>query len=392
LVEELSAAGASSVSVVACDVSDRAAVADVLAEYPVGGVVHAAGVLDDGTVEALTPERVAGVLASKVDGAVHLSELAGDVSAFVLFSSVAGTFGSAGQGNYAAANATLDALASARRAAGQPATSIAWGLWAGDSAMTGTLTGTDRRRMTRTGLRALSAEEGLALLDAAVLGDDPAVLAAGLDLAALRAADPATVPPLMRGLAGGAGRRAARRSGGKPAGPTLTERLAGLADADQDRLLLDFVRGHVAAVLGHASPDRIDTERGFLDLGFDSLTALELRNRITEETGLRLPATLIFDHPTPVALARHLRPSAGDGEAAAVRSVLGELDRLEAGLDAVVADEAGRDLLVARLQEVLGRLSAGGDAASVVDRMATATDDEIFDFIDNKLHATDSAT
>ncbi|MEU9559950.1 SDR family NAD(P)-dependent oxidoreductase [Streptomyces fumanus] len=297
------------VVVEACDVSDRAALAAVLERVPapLTGVVHAAGALDDGLIESLTPERLEHVLRVKVDGAVNLHELTADhdLDAFVLFSSLAGILGSAGQANYAAANTFLDALAQDRHARGLSATSLAWGLWAEASGLTGRLAEADRARMERGGTVPLSTELALALFDTGRATDEPLLAAVRIDTAALRAD---LTAPILRGLTRGRARRAASAFAGGPVeGPALGERLAGLTPAEQDELLLDLVLGGVAAVLGHGSPGALDPDLTFRDLGFDSLTAVELRNRLTAETGLRLPATLIFDHPSPVDLARRIR-------------------------------------------------------------------------------------
>ncbi|MFJ2581037.1 SDR family NAD(P)-dependent oxidoreductase [Kitasatospora aureofaciens] len=310
-----------SVEVVACDAADRDALAALLAgipaERPLKSVVHTAGVLDDGTIASLTPERVATVMGPKADGAWNLHELTRnlDLEHFVLFSSAAATFGVPGQGNYVAANAFLDALAADRRAAGLPGTSLAWGLWANVSGLTGQLTDSERSRMTRSGTTALSAAEGLALMDLALARDEALLVATRLDLAGLRsqAARTGEIPPLWRALAGRPARRSAA-SGGAGA-DSLRQQLAALPGADGDRMLLNLVCAHVAAVLGHASGDAIEPGRAFKELGFDSLTAVQLRNRLTTATGLRLPATLVFDYPNPAALAGHLRGRLG-GEAA----------------------------------------------------------------------------
>nr|AEP40934.1 polyketide synthase type I [Amycolatopsis sp. FU40] len=312
LVEQLRELGAE-VAVVACDAADREALAAVLAEHPLTGVVHTAGVLDDGVVASLTPERLETVLRPKADAARNLDELTRDhdLSMFVLFSSAAGLLGSAGQGNYAAANAFLDALAQRRRAEGLPAVSLAWGLWEQSSELTGSLDKSDVGRMNRSGMTALSAEAGLALFDAAI-GSEAAVLApVRLDLAALRTA--AAVPPLFRGLV----RTPARRAGRAGSADGLRQRLAGVGEAERERVLLEVVRTHVAGVLGFSAPGAIGASRAFTDLGFDSLTALELRNRLNAATGLRLPATLVFDHPTPAALARQLQTQLVGSEAPA---------------------------------------------------------------------------
>ncbi|MER6032199.1 type I polyketide synthase [Streptomyces sp. NPDC001851] len=309
LVTELGGLGAE-VSVVACDVADRAALAGVLAgipaEHPLTGVVHTAGVLDDGIVSSLTPERLDTVLRPKVDGAWNLHELTRGLglSAFVLFSSASGVLGSAGQGNYAAANAFVDALAAVRRAEGLPAVSLAWGFWEQRSGMTGELSDLDLARIARSGLRALSSDEGLELLDAAMAAGPASVLPVRFDATALRELG-AGVPAVLRGLAGGRMRRA-RASENPGAGSGLVDRLAGLSLDARVRELSGLVRGQVAAVLGHGSAASVEEGRAFKELGFDSLTAVDLRNRLNAATGLRLPATLVFDHPTPTALVNHL--------------------------------------------------------------------------------------
>ncbi|GKQ40506.1 hypothetical protein ALMP_70300 [Streptomyces sp. A012304] len=295
----------------ACDVTDRDALSALLgtipAEHPLTAVVHAAGVLDDAPVTALTDEQLTHVLAPKITAATHLHDLTlgGSVRTFVLFSSVAGVLGTAGQANYAAANAYLDALARHRRAQGLPAVSLAWGLWSEDSAMTGHLTGSDLRRMARGGVGALGTDEGLALFDRALALDSPETVPVRLSLAAVRerAASGRAVPPLLRGLV----RAPARRT----AGTTAPEPGAAAAAAPPEEALLELVRQHVAAVLGYPAGKPVDKDRTFQDLGLDSLTSVELRNRLNEATGLRLPATLLFDHPTPAVLAARLRSEYG---------------------------------------------------------------------------------
>ncbi len=312
LVAELTALGAQA-TVVACDLADRAATADLLAAHPVTAVVHAAGVLDDGVIGALTPDRLDTVLGPKADAALNLHELAGDVGAFVLFSSIAGTLGSPGQGNYAAANAYLDALAHYRRGRGLPATSFQWGLWDTAGGMSAQA---DRGRMSRGGILPISAEEGLALFDAGLGAATPAPVR--FDLAALRGLP--ELPPIMRGLVRTPARRTASGSG-------LGRKLAAMTGPDRGAALLNLVREQVAAVLGHASADVVDAERGFLDLGFDSLTALELRNQLISSTGLKLSATVIFDYPSPAALAGHMDElmSPTEDPEAAIRRKLAEI-------------------------------------------------------------------
>ncbi|MGW1073400.1 type I polyketide synthase, partial [Streptomyces sp. NPDC002537] len=312
LTAQLTAAGAT-VDVVACDAADREALTTVLAgipaEHPLTAVVHAAGVLDDGLVASLTPERLAHVLRPKVDAAVNLHELTRDLdlSAFVLFSSVAGTFGNPGQANYAAANAFLDALAQHRRAHGLGAHSLAWGLWEQAGDMLDHLDRDDLAWMRRAGIRPLPADLGLRLLDTALALDDAHLVPVRLDTAVLRKeAAAGMLRALFRGLVRTTARRTAATADTSGAS-TLARRLTGLGEEEQHRELLDVVRAQVATVLGHATPETVAANRPFKELGFDSLTAVELRNRLNAAIGMTLPATLVFDYPTPSALAGFLR-------------------------------------------------------------------------------------
>ncbi|MER5932830.1 type I polyketide synthase [Streptomyces sp. NPDC002054] len=324
LVLELAESGATA-SWAACDVADRDALAALLAtvpaEHPLTAVVHTAGVLDDGIISSLTPDRLSAVLRPKVDAAWNLHELTRDLdlSAFVLFSSTSGLFGGPGQGNYAAANSFLDALAQHRRAQGLPAAALAWGLWSVADGMAGALDAADVNRMRRAGLPPLTATDGLRLFDTAVALDDASMALMRVDTDALRPqAAAGTIAPLLRGLVRGVARRSVDTAAGAAGTESeLRARLAGLSAAEQDRALLDLVRAQVAAVLGHAGPAAVESGRAFKELGFDSLTAVELRNRLSAATALRLPATLIFDYPDPTVLARHLRTELiGDTDAA----------------------------------------------------------------------------
>ncbi|MER5807302.1 SDR family NAD(P)-dependent oxidoreductase, partial [Streptomyces sp. NPDC002033] len=314
LVAELEELGAESVSVVACDAADREALAGVLAgipaDRPLTGVLHAAGILDDGILSALTPKRLAAVLRPKADAAWNLHELTrdSDLSAFVLFSSVAGVFGAPGQGNYAAANAFLDALAAHRQAHGLPAQSFVWGPWdTSGGGMLGTLADDTAGRIARSGVAPLAPDRGLALFDAGRAAGDAAVVPVAVDTAALRAqAAAGGVPPVFRKLVRTPSRRAVTAAP-QESGSAFQQRLAALPAAERDRLLVALVADQVAAVLGHATAEDVQPTKAFKEIGFDSLTAVELRNRMNAATGLRLPATLIFDYPTPVALADHLR-------------------------------------------------------------------------------------
>ncbi|KJK54888.1 type I polyketide synthase, partial [Saccharothrix sp. ST-888] len=319
---ELAESGAE-VTLAACDAADREALAAVLAsvpaEHPLTAVVHTAGVTDDGVLSSLTPERIERVLRPKAEGAWNLHELTAglDLTAFVMFSSAAGVFGGPGQGNYAAANAFLDGLAHHRTARGLAATSLVWGLWAQSSGVSGHLDRNDLARMERSGLSALSSDEGLALFDAAVQTRseagtrhaDAVLVPMHVRIAALRTqAAAGLVPPLLRGLVRTPVRRAVEAAAhGAGSESELVRRLAPLTVAEQERALRDLVRGQVAAVLGYSGAEAVDGERAFKELGFDSLTAVELRNQLGAAVGLRLPATLIFDYPNPATLAAHLR-------------------------------------------------------------------------------------
>jgi acyl transferase domain-containing protein/acyl carrier protein len=306
LETELTELGAH-VRIAACDVADRAQLRELLdsvpTEHPLSAVIHTAGVLDDAMLTALTAERIDRVLAPKLDAAWHLHELTEhlDLSMFVLFSSVTATFGALGQSNYTAANAFLDALALYRRARGLVGVSMAWGLWAQAGGMGGGLSEVDLTRMARSGMRALSSAEGLGLFDAAGACEEAVVLPVRLNLSVLRArAGESALPALFRSLVRAPSRRASGDAG------SLAGRLAGTSEVERRSVVLDLVRAQVAAVLGHASPDAIDVRRAFQELGFDSLAAVELRNRLSAASGLRLPATTVFDYPSVSALTEHL--------------------------------------------------------------------------------------
>ncbi|KWV29693.1 hypothetical protein AWV63_27180 [Micromonospora rifamycinica] len=317
---DLTAAGAE-VTVAACDLADRDAVAALLAgvsaDHPLTGVVHAAGVLDDGIIPSLTRDRLDAVLRPKVDAATHLHELTRDaaLTAFVVFSSAAGVLGGPGQGNYAAANAFLDALAGARRAAGLPAQSLAWGPWAGGGMAEG-LGGTDRARMSRGGVLPMSTAEGLALLDAALARTEAVLVPVKADL---RSSAEGEVPPILRTLVPPV--RRAASGPGRPDPAALRRTLAGLDAGGRQALLRDLVRDRAATVLGHGGPGDVDPALRFVELGFDSLTAMELRNALNEATGLRLATGVVFDHGSVDELATLLgtelaTPPARDGTAA----------------------------------------------------------------------------
>jgi acyl transferase domain-containing protein/acyl carrier protein len=385
------------VRIEACDAADRGQLSRVLrslpADRPLVGVVHAAGTLDDALLDGLTPERMAAVLRPKADAAWLLHELTAEqpLQAFVLFSSVAGVIGNPGQANYAAANTFLDALAAHRRAAGLPAVSAAWGLWSTHAGMGAGLSPADEARLARSGIAALTEDQGLELFDALLAegaAGAPLAVAARWNLSALRTrADSGDALPVpLRGLVrvqhrektAGRGTDGAAKRGGAP---DLAAQLAGLPETDARRRVVEFVRAHAARVLAHADASAIEADRPFTDLGFDSLMTVELRNRLGEETGLPLPPTLVFDFPTVAALAEHLlgrlTPAAPDPAEALAEAV----DRVTGQL--ADADQEQRDRAAAVLQAALVRL--GAPAGAVASGLETATDDEIFAFIDAQL-------
>ncbi|MFG1905018.1 type I polyketide synthase [Micromonospora carbonacea] len=401
LTRELEELGAS-VRVAACDVGDRGAVtrllAGVPAAHPLTAVVHSAGLPDDGVLTAQTGERVAAVLRAKADAAVNLHELTRhlDLTAFVLFSSVAGTIGSAGQAGYAAANAFLDAFASWRQGQGLPVTALAWGPL--DGGMAAGLGTADVARLRRSGLVPLGVDDALVLFDAACSRPAAAYHPVRLDPAVLRshAAADSAVPAVLLGPS-----RARPRDGtpGKPAEAALAALLTGRSAAERTAILTDLVRTEAAAVLGHGEAAMLSTQRAFRDAGFDSLTAVDLRNRLGAATGLSLPAAVVFDHPTPAALAAYLRTEldrrspTGQQFPTDAAGVLAMLDRLRDGIATVVRDDADRtraaDLLRVLLAEVGGpgtgppRDTDGGAGGEVSDRLRTASDEELFDLLDS---------
>ncbi|MDI5968592.1 type I polyketide synthase [Streptomyces sp. SL13] len=381
LRERLEELGAQ-VTFAACDVADRdqvaALLASVPADRPLRAVVHTAGVLDDGMLDAQTPQRFAAVLDAKARAAEHLDELTRDagLTAFVLFSSLSGAVGNAGQGNYAAANAHLDALAARRHALGLPATAVAWGPWAG----AGMAHGVAADQLRQGGLTPMDPDRAVEALWRAVGDDAPAVLIA--DVAWEEFAAKATMgnpgPQLAELLTAPAALapRAAEPLAGTLLG--LTE------DAQRDRLL-EVVRRQVALTLGHRDDRQLDPDRSFQALGFESLTAVELRNRLHGVTGLNLPATLVFDHPTPRALAEFLRASLLSGLAAGPEQALTEIDRLDALVGALSLDEEGRAVVVARLRELARTLSPEPGTGNAQAQLADADADSVIEFITSQL-------
>ena len=400
LVAELRDAGAL-VSVVACDVGDRDALAGLLAQlparYPLRGVFHAAGVLDDAVIASLTPTRIDTVLRAKVDGAWNLHELTQDLnlSAFVLFSSMAGIVGAPGQGNYAAANSVLDGLAAYRRGRGLPGLSVAWGMWEQASTMTQHLGDRDKARMSRVGLAALSTRQALQLFDTALLGDHPVVVATQLDRAAL-STHSAVLPPLLSQLA----TRRARRVIDHTDMVSLTglrARLEGLTPEQRQRELVDLVCSNAATVLGHSTAD-IEAEDAFQELGFDSLTAVELRNRLKIATGLSLSPTIIFDHPTPASLAEHLDTQltatvgATGTEQPSLMTRFDDITReLQTLLDQPNWNPDDREQLSARIQGLLTTPTTPPPTAyaeypedTFDDDITTATESQLFAILDEE--------
>jgi len=414
LAAELSAAGAA-VSVAACDVADREALAGVLesvpASAPLCAVVHAAGITDDAAALSLAPEQLRAVLAAKVDAAWHLHQLTreSNLSAFVLFSSVSATVGLAGQANYAAGNAFLDALAQHRRALGLPGVSLGWGLWERDTGLTGRLGDAEKRRIARTGVRPLPTDEGLALLDLALGADRAHLVPAWFDVSEPEAADP---PAVLRGLAG-AGSKRSGESAREESG-SLRERLAAMGEGERESAVRRLVRSETATVLGRSGPADVQPDRGFMRLGFDSLTALELRTRLGALTGVTLTATAVFDHPSPSALARHLldrlapqqgesgppgtrtvqpepgQPERGEQERGESQPVLAELERLADRVTAT-GDDRLQAAVTERLLELLTTLTVDADggaegAEPVPDReIAAASADELYALSDDGL-------
>ncbi|AOS63999.1 type I polyketide synthase [Actinoalloteichus hymeniacidonis] len=361
LVAELTESGAK-VTLQACDIADRNALATVLSGHTLTAVVHTAGILDDGLLESMTPQRLAAVLRPKVDAVINLHELTTghNLSEFVMFSSAAAALGAAGQSNYAAANAFIDAFAQHRKTHGLPATAVAWGFWEQRSAMTGHLDATDVQRITATGIVPLTSKEGLELLDLARHAEPAHTLALRLDHTALRHTP--EIPPLLTRLiprTGSMRRAAAAVEAGPQTGPKLLDHLAQLSENERGPALADAIRAEAVLVLGRAQEDAASDDTTFRDLGFDSLTALELRNRLATTTGVRLAPTVVFDHPTSEELAGHLLPKL----------------KLRAGAPAAAptenVDDGGEDTVVSLYQRAIGdgRVDEATDVLAMLGRL-----------------------
>lgn len=385
LVAELTELGAS-VTLLACDASDRDALAGALHGHAIGSVVHTAGVLTDGLVTTLTAEQVDRVLAPKIAAAWNLHELTLDrkLSAFVLYSSIAGLLGTPGQGNYAAGNSYLDALAVYRRGLGLPGISLAWGLWADASGMAGDLTETDLRRLARAGLPPLSNDEALSLFDLAVSGEDAIVSITNFNLPVLRAQSGPS-PAVMRDLVHGRAVRPRATTGFAVPNTTQSGKslLAELSGADRTSALIDLVVAETAGVLGYETSAKVDSSRGFSELGFDSLTSVELRNRLMSATGLKLPSTMVFDHPSPEAIASYLDKLIGQPSGP---SLTDELDRLAA---LITASGEIDEPAVIRFRELAVLAEAASTAAQKVSRasLEAASDDDLDSASDEELFA-----
>jgi NADP-dependent 3-hydroxy acid dehydrogenase YdfG/acyl carrier protein len=405
VVADLERRGAK-VRVAACDVADRRALAALLAsvpaDRPLAGVVHAAGVLDDGAVDGMSRDQLDAVLRPKVDAGWLLHELTADLplSMFVLFSSVAGVVGTLGQAGYAAANVFLDALAQHRTRLGLPGVSIGWGLWSLPTGMTSALSAADRARLAGAGLADLPLDQGLALFDAA-LAATGLVLASDWDLAAVqaRAAVGGEIPPVLRsrisrknpvaptspGVSTAPTRGSAAATGvAAPTGGGLADRLTGVDRAAALTVVRDLVRAQVATALGHVTADAVDVDAPFIELGLDSLTAVELRNRLGSATGLQLPATLVFNRPSVVELSDYLLAELVPAPPTPDEVLQRALDQVAAQLDGADGRPEQRDQVLALLEAAVARL-AGTRQDDQMGDIDEVSDDEMFAFIDNQL-------
>ncbi len=400
LVEELEQLGAVKVDVVACDVSKREELERTLAaiprEHPLTAVLHLAMVLDDALLADLSPERVERVLRPKVDAAFHLHELTKgqDLAAFILFSSAAGTMNSAAQASYAAANAALDALASHRRATGLPAVSLGWGLWSGVGAAAAMSEGL-QSRLRRAGFAPIDPQLGMRLLDEALHRPRAHCLPMPLDLKALaRAASetPGAGASLLRGLVRGPARRANALANGAA---SFAERLAKLPASDRGPWVLEFVRSEIAAVFGLSGGAAVAEERPLKELGLDSLTAVELRNRLARATGLRLPATLLFDFPTAAAVAGRVLKDCAPTEVKAnpEADVLRALERLERAIASLPEAQKAHPAVASRLQAIVARWAGEPQKpGEETSKIAGATDEELFQLLDEELTTPEEST
>jgi acyl carrier protein len=390
---------------VACDTARREPTAALLDRIDRSGpaltaVFHVAGTNQVAPLDELTADALAEVAEAKAAGARNLHELTVDreLTAFVMFSSGAAIWGSGLQAGYAAANAVLDGLAVHRRARGLPATSVSWGLWGGG----GMGQGEGGERLQRLGLRAMDPQlaiETLAGIVDSTSGVDPTpatITVADLDWS--RFAPVFTVhrasaligdlPEVRAALSPNASGPDGADDAAADAN-ALAQQLLGLSRLEQERMLTDLVRAEAAAVLGHTSADEVEADRAFKDLGFDSLTAVELRNRLNTATGLKLPSTLVFDYPTPETLAAHVRTAMIPDQDPESASVITEIERLQSSLSAVAAGFEQHDDVTRLLRRVLSNWiethSAELPASSNDIEFTAATPDEVFSFLDQQL-------
>ncbi|MFD3613582.1 SDR family NAD(P)-dependent oxidoreductase, partial [Streptomyces atroolivaceus] len=387
LEAELTGLGAM-VTIAACDVADRGALDALLGELAADGVrvtsvLHTAGVAQSSRIEETQAHDVTAISAGKADGARHLDEAFADteLDAFVLFSSTAGVWGGAGQGAYGAANAYLDALAERRRSRGAVATSVAWGPWSeGGMAAQGDAEAHLRRR----GVRALAPDTALTLLRHAIDQRVTCLTVADVEWEKFTLSYTSTRPSTLLSDIPEALRAQTPAEPAEDGADELARRLSGLSGAERQQALTELVRTHAAAVLGHTGVAGIEADKPFRDVGFDSLAAVEFRNRLTKATGLAVSATSIFDYPTPAELAEHLRSELGEGELSE-KSVLAEIDRLEARLAAVAAQDAPSPDVLARLTVLAERWSSDAPREAAAEHLRSASRDEVFDFIENEL-------
>ncbi len=393
LTTELTQLGAH-ITITACDTTDPHQLTQLLTtipqQHPLTSIIHAAATLNDTTLTNLTPHHLHTVLTTKANTAWHLhhhtQQHTPTLTEFILFSSIAGILGNPGQANYAAANTYLDALAHHRHTQGLPAHSLAWGLWADTSTLTTNLNPTHHQRIQQTGIHPLTTTHALTLLTTTQTTTTPLLIPAHL-------ATPRVERP-----------RAAAVRAGAEAEQRFTDRLAEASEAQRERLLVELVLDAVAEVLRLSASAASDPDRGFLDLGFDSLTAVELRNRLTATTGLRLPTTAVFDYPTPTVLAAYLDAQLPRTTTAVAQGQLNPLDALEqleaalAGATAAPApddrlNDLDRGQLARRLESLLSRIGAVDSLDLTTDPdlrdLSSASDDEIFQLIDSDL-ATES--
>ena len=402
LRNELLQLGAQHVTITTCDTTNKQALATILAnipaQHPLTTVIHTAGVVGPSKpLVEMDLAEISELMGAKAVGARNLHELLQDVplEAFLLFSSSAGVWGSAGQAGYAAANAYLDALAEHRRGAGLRATSVAWGAWAGE--------GMARDEeyvawLNRTGMRTLEPSRAIAALQDTLDRDETFVAVADMDWPRFTEVfNSARVRPLLADLARSVEVAEGPAADADAAGAPLAEQLAGVPAARRRSVLVEALAAEVSAVLGHATTVELDEGLPFRQLGFDSLAGIELKTRLAAATGLDFPATLVFDHPTPGELVGHILGRLhADESGPSSASVLAEIQRLEKSLGAVDGDdESVREEITGRLETLLWNWQEAGKGGAEAELAADSsdtdldavTDDEIFDLLDKEFGA-----